>query len=150
MVKGLRSSAESARLPLGVVMPVPVAHYTKKYLIPRTLQAVVCMCDEPGTPMFDYSHRAGPLMQCCSTCRKPYRWYVRICTACEKYFIKDFRRKADDCVVHSKCWDCMLNNDTCPCEKEHSTRADFGPLGFNPRSYTKEETAGVFDSGGPF
>ena len=124
-------------------------HYRKKYLIPATLQPKVCMCDEPGSPMFD-SVKRFIMMSCCSTCRKPYRWYVRKCTNCTKWFIKDFRIKAVDCARHEKCWDCttlpyvnMIAR--CDCPKESTNRPDFEPLGYNPRVPTREEMDAAFD-----
>lgn len=126
-------------------------HYRKSYLIPRTIQPIVCMCSDPGPPLFDYSSRPGPKMNCCKTCRKPYRWYVRICTACREYYVRDFRR-VSSCIKHQKCIDCYNKTNRCGCSSTWSEGGlcDFGPLGLNPRIYTAEETAGVFDSGGPF
>ena len=126
------------------------SHYQKTYLIPTNLQHRVCMCETPGAPMFA-NRRPGPYLNCCSTCRKPYRWYVRVCTVCNKKFIKDWRAKTTDCVKHTKCWDCAVNTPLCPCEKESApSRADFGPLGLNPREFTEAEMDAVFDMGSPF
>lgn len=120
-------------------------HLRKKYLIPRTLQDRVCMCDEHTGTLFDYSKRAGPLMQCCKACRKPFRWYVRKCIVCHEWFIKDFRFKAVDCAKHSKCWMHSSAIHECDCEKEESIRTDFGPLGLNPREVSEEEMNAAFD-----
>lgn len=126
-------------------MPVPIEHYRKKYLIPANLQQRVCMCDEPGS--VDHTK---PLINSCATCGKPFRWYVRICTDCGIYFIKDFRRKQRDCVRHAKCWGCMNTSAPCDCDKEQSTRQDFGPLGLNPKKFTREELKGTFSFASPF
>jgi hypothetical protein len=118
-------------------------HYRKKYLIPKPLQGKVCMCDDPGP--VDKSIR---YMNHCSTCHKPYRWYVRICTVCKQHFIKDFRRQNLDCAKHTKCWDHLQNE--CDCDKEKSNRVDYGPLGINPKHYTAEELKGTFSFDSPF
>lgn len=122
-------------------------HYRKKYLIPATLQAKVCMCDEPGAPMFDGAKRFI-MLSCCNKCRKPFRWYVRKCTSCSKWFIKDFRIKEIDCVRHAKCWDCTASpygESLCGCRKESTIRPNFEPLGYNPRVITREEMDAAFD-----
>lgn len=130
-------------------MSADTKHYTKKYLIPRTLQPHVCMCDEPGGVLFGH-RKPGPAMNCCNVCLKPYRWYVRICTSCRAFYIRDFRR-SKSCIRHQKCYDCFTNVEPCNCDSVwQEGMRDFGPLGLNPRTYTAEETAGIFDSGGPF
>jgi hypothetical protein len=118
-------------------------HYRKKYLIPKPLQGKVCMCDEPASTV-------GKEMNCCAKCLLPYRWYVRICTVCKQHFIKDFRRKAVDCVKHARCWDCTSTTAPCDCDKEETLRVDFGPLGLNPRKFTREELKGTFSFDSPF
>lgn len=123
-------------------------HYSKTYLIPKPLQAKVCMCLEPGHVLFGHGKRPN-MINCCDKCLKPFRWNVRICTICRKHFIKDFRLKEVDCVKHTQCWDCIEHNKdcglykTCTCEKEQSTRPNFGPLGLNPRTFTAEELADI-------
>lgn len=129
-------------------------HYTKKYLIPRTIQQVVCMCDEPGPLLFGDRKSAAFKMNSCSKCLKPYRHYARICTECKSYYVRDFRRVAS-CIRHQTCIECYETpsfNQKCDCGPFYSEGGicDYGPLGLNPRTYTAEETADVFTSGGPF
>lgn len=120
-------------------------HIRNAKYIPITLQDRVCMCVEPGSPLFNYDKRLGPLVQCCKTCRKPYRWNVRHCTMCGAWFIKDFRKKSKDCVKHGRCWECLNVDIVCACDKEDTIRPDFGPLGLNPKVYSQEEMDAAFD-----
>ena len=118
--------------------------------IPQTLAIKVCMCNPPG-PLLHASREREMLMNHCAACGKPYRWYVRYCTVCKEPFVKDFRRKEFDCVRHTKCWDCFKTSLTiCACDKEHSIREDFGPLGINPRKVSQEERSNAFTFKGPF
>lgn len=118
----------------------------KKYLIPATLQTKVCMCDEPGSPLFD-SKRRHTYMNCCNKCLKPFRWYVRRCIGCNTWFIKDFRIKEIDCAKHTLCWDCTMGDtEPCDCPKEQTIRPNFEPLGYNPKQYSADEVANVFDT----
>ena len=111
-------------------------HHRSLIHVPSKFTRIVCMCPEPGAPLFDPEKRPSAI-SCCRNCLKPYRWYIRRCTVCNEWFIKDFRRKLLDCVRHTKCWDHLQNE--CPCDKEKSIRPDFGPLSFNPRKVSKEE-----------
>ena len=127
-------------------MVMDTKHTFNKHYVPIRLQDRVCMCDEHYGTLFDYTHRAGPLMQCCKACRKPFRWYIRHCTVCHEWFIKDFRKKSVDCVKHTKCWEHTVSElYTCTCDKEQSIRTDYGPLGFNPREVSEEEMNAAFD-----
>ena len=126
-------------------MDVDTLHYRNLQHVPPTLRPRVCMCQDPGPPMFDPRKRPAAVV-CCSACQKPYRWNIRHCTtdSCRKWFIKDFRRKAIDCVRHTKCFQCSFDEPMCDCSKETSTRPDFGPLSFNPREVSQEEMDAAF------
>lgn len=127
-------------------------HHRSLIHVPSKFTRIVCMCPEPGPPLFDPEKRPSAI-SCCRNCMKPYRWYIRRCTACNEWFIKDFRRQQFDCVRHTKCYDCIEALGTwkhipvlgmvmlliCECPKENSGRVDFGPLSFNPRKVSKEE-----------
>lgn len=121
-------------------------HYRNTKRVPGRFINRVCMCDEPGPPLFDPEKRPAAIM-CCSRCLKPYRWNIRHCTngGCRKWFIKDFRRKDFDCIKHTKCYECTQGCDNCECKKETSKRVDFGPLGFNPPEVSQDEMDAAFE-----
>lgn len=113
-------------------------HHRSLIHVPSKFTRIVCMCPEPGAPLFDPEKRPSAI-SCCKNCMKPYRWYIRHCCNCGEWFIKDFRRKFSDCSRHPLCFPCVETREPCSCMKEQSNRPDFGPLSFNPRKVSKEE-----------
>lgn len=113
---------------------------TGRYRIPLELQSRVCMCEEPGSVLFG-DRKPGPYMNCCSTCRKPFRYYIRHCTKCKTWYIKDFRRWYYECSRHGMCFDCIENTEPCGdvTTEPRLPQLDFGPLGLNPKIFTEAE-----------
>lgn len=121
-------------------------HHRSLIHVPSALKAKVCMCADPGPPLFN-QHKRPAHMNTCATCLKPYRWYIRRCRTCEKWFIEDFRRPGTNCARHKKCWDCIEATEK-PCcgQAQHPLGTIyFGPLGLNPKTFTSEELDDVFD-----
>lgn len=126
-------------------LEIPTAHHHKLYHVPPNFTRRVCMCKDPGPPLFDYEKRPSAI-NCCQTCRKPFRWNLRRCTICEVWFIKDFRRENSNCARHTKCLSCLESTETC-CEFAAIPRgvSIFGPLGLNPREIPQELIDAVVD-----
>lgn len=120
-------------------------------MIPRSLQTKVCMCKESSGVMRGATKQTMR-MQSCKDCRKPFRWYVRRCTECKSWFIHDFYFAAYECARHTRCWTCIQETEPCAdlLGKQVNTIRDFGPLGLNPRKFTREELDSAFDWVSPF
>lgn len=126
-------------------MSADTRHHRNPHHVPTRYQHRLCMCDEPGTPLFDGKKRPAHVNSC-STCLKPYRWNLRHCTECGEWFIKDFRSRISNCARHTKCWKCLESTPVC-CEfAANPTNAIiFGPLGLNPREISQEEKDAAYD-----
>lgn len=122
-------------------------HHRAPYVVPRKYHDRVCMCAEPGPVLFG-ARRPGPKINCCATCRKPFRYYLQRCTNCREWFIKDFRKSEYGCARHTRCWECIKSTEPCECIKEVLTPSlanrDFDPLGLNPREVSQEERDAAF------
>lgn len=126
-------------------------HSHAKYRVPIKYQTRVCMCNEFSGVLFA-NRKPGPFLSCCVTCKKPFRYYVRHCTGCNDWFLKDFRRKEFDCPRHSLCFKCIESGEyePCDCYPINTKRLDFGPFGLNPREVSKEAMDSAFDFKSPF
>lgn len=120
-------------------------HHYSTIHVPSKFSRLLCMCKEPGPPLFDGTKRPSHV-NTCKTCLKPYRWNLRHCTVCKDWFIKDFRSDISDCVTHTKCWKCLTTTEVC-CGQAYTAKARsrFGPLGLNPREVPQEEIDAAFD-----
>jgi hypothetical protein len=96
----------------------------------------------------------------CSNCNKVVPWFFFKCAECDQYFIKDFRHPKF-CIFYPTCWQHTLElpweycEDHCfPARAPYTGNAAWmnehykalvEPVGLNPRSFTDEELANVFE-----
>lgn len=116
-----------------------------KYNMPVAFAERICACE--GLTV-KFSEHGG----FCARCIKPFEWTLFECVRCETLFIKDFGHPYF-CICDPTCWECSQKLDNfCPTEFHMGVAKQGGyiealrdPLGLNPKTFTDEELADVFD-----
>lgn len=90
----------------------------------------------------------GSIISVCDACGKPESYYMFRCASCENLFIHDFR--AYFCYKQPICWTC-INENPVQCSNHNYCQPFWSPENWvapvlpEPRVFTKEELADVFD-----
>ena len=112
--------------------------------IPRKWRDRICTCKGIKAETSDGFLR-------CAKCHRPYDYQFFKCGDCESFFICDFKWPYF-CVWHPTCWNCSQDHTSICNEKHGWTPTEEylnmevrAPRGLNPKAYTAEELAGVFD-----
>lgn len=129
----------------------------QKHDLPFRLQELYHDCGQYSA-MASSVTNGGPPM--CKNCNKVVPWFFYKCVKCESYFVRDFRHPKF-CQSYPTCWEHTLELPWEYCEQHdfpprpaHVGAAEWmndwyrpfvEPLGLNPKNFTEEELAGVFD-----
>lgn len=94
-------------------------------------------------------YKGGPPL--CGNCDKVVPWFFFKCIKCDKFFVQDFRHPKF-CNFYPTCWDhtLLLEWKYCTTHKADPDEWEFyaqiiEPVGLNPREFSDEELAGIFD-----
>lgn len=118
----------------------------ERYDLPYRLSQKFHDCGNyTGTPSRTY--RNGPPI--CGNCNKVVPWFFYKCVKCDQYFIQDFRHPKF-CSFYPTCWQHTLELPWDFCRDHRPYLATdlvvvVDPIGLNPRSFTAEELADVFE-----
>lgn len=118
----------------------------QKYDLPYRLAQKFHDCGEyKAFPVTAYKN--GPPV--CARCLKVVPWFFYKCVVCDQYFIQDFRHPKF-CAFYPTCWQHTLELPWEYCV-DHRNYLGYDPqllvepIGLNPRSFSDEELANVFE-----
>jgi hypothetical protein len=119
-----------------------------KYDLPHRLKSIYHDCGNYVSKSGSTSKGGPPI---CGTCDKVVPWFFFKCIKCETFFVRDFRHPKF-CTYYPTCWEHTLELPWEHCPKHNfpptyrnGFRPYVEPTGLNPREFTDEELAGIFD-----
>ena len=87
----------------------------------------------------------------CGNCDKVVPWFFFKCVTCDKYFVQDFRHPKF-CSFYPTCWKHTLELEWEYCETHRADPKKYEwfaqivePTGLNPKQFTADDLADVFD-----